>query len=176
MAKVKDKSISFTAALHRFKENADKTGWTYFEIPAELAQQLKPRNKKSFRVKGSLDNHKIEGVSLLPVGNGNFLMAVNAAMRKGIRKGKGAMIEVVLSVDEKPYELNKDLVECLKDDSDATEYFYSLTPGHRNYFSKWIDSAKTDVTKTKRLAQTITSLAGKIDYGQMIRFYKGKEF
>lgn len=167
--------ISFTTTLHRFEENADKTRWTYFEIPAELAQQLKPGNKKSFRVKGSLDAYKISGVSILPTGGGNFIMPVNANMRKGIKKGAGAMIEVKLVVDDKPYELNKDLVECLQDDPDASSYFYSLTPGHRSYFSKWIDSAKTDITKTKRLSQTLISLERKMDYGQMIRFYKGSK-
>lgn len=167
--------ISFTAMLHKFGENADKTGWTYFEIPAELAQQLKPGNKRSFRVRGSLDDHKISGVSILPTGNGNFIMAVNGAMRKGIRKNKGAMIEVKLIADEKEYELNKDLMDCLADDPDAGEYFYSLTKSHRNYFSKWIDSAKTEATKTKRLTQTLTSLARKMDYSQMIRFYQGKK-
>lgn len=175
MAKTSKKSISFTATLHRFDENADKTGWTYVEIPAALAQQLMPGHKKSFRVKGSLDDHKINGVSLLPSGNGIFLMAVNGAMRKAIKKGKGAMVEVKLMADPKPYELNKQLLDCLEDDPDASVYFFSLPPGHRNYFSKWIDSAKTETTKTKRLAQTISSLAAKMDFGQMIRFYQGKE-
>ncbi len=175
LATNKPLSITFKATLHRFEENADKSGWTYFEIPAELAQQLKPGNKRSFRVKGRLDDHKIEGVTLLPAGDGNFMMPVNAPMRKGIKKRKGATIEVTLTVDEKPYQLNNDLLTCLQDDPGASEYFYSLTPGHRNYFSKWIDSAKTEPTKTKRLTQTIASLAKKMDYGQMIRFYKGKD-
>ena len=30
----------------------EKTGWSYIEIPAAIAQQLKPNYKKSFRVKG----------------------------------------------------------------------------------------------------------------------------
>lgn len=167
--------ICFTATLHKFGSNGDKTGWTYFEIPEELAQQLRPGNKKSFRVKGRLDDYKISGVSVIPAGNGNFIMAVNAVMRKNIRKAHGAMVTVLLQADETEYALNKDLVKCLKDDPAASEHFYSLAKSHRNYFSKWIDSAKTETTKTKRLAQTITSLAQKMDYGQMIRFYKAKK-
>lgn len=173
MATKKPIQISFTAALLRFEENADKTGWSYFEIPADLAQQLKPRTKKSFRVKGTLDECKISGVSILPMGGGNFIMPVNASMRKGIRKGEGAMIEAKLMADEREYELNNDLVACLKDEPIASEYFYTLTKSHQNYFSKWIDNAKTDATKIRRLSQTLISLSRKMDYGEMIRFYKG---
>lgn len=175
LATKKPISISFKATLQKFDENADKTGWTYFEIPMELAQQLKPDNKKSFRVKGCLDNHKISGVSILPMGGGGFIMPVNGTMRKAIKKGKGAMINVMLMVDEKEYQLNRDLVECLKDDPEAGEYFFGLAKSHQNYFSKWIDSAKTETTKTKRLSQTLISLGRKMDYGEMIRFYKGRE-
>lgn len=168
------KNVSFKATLHQFEENGEKSGWTYFEIPAELAGQLRSENKKTFRVKGTIDAFKIIAVAILPMGDGSFILPVNAAMRKGIRKSAGAMVDVKLMVDEKGYELNKDLLQCLKDEPAANDYFFSLTPGHRNYFSKWVDAAKTETTKTKRLSQIITSLIKKMDYGEMIRFYKGK--
>jgi hypothetical protein len=44
--------IKFTATLLKFDKQGEKTGWTYIEIPADLAQKLKPGNKKIFRVKG----------------------------------------------------------------------------------------------------------------------------
>ena len=150
----------------------EKTGWTYIEIPVELAQQLKPGNKKSFQVKGRLDKHSIAGVNLLPMGGGSFIMAVNASMRKAIAKKEGAMVEVILSVDERKYELNKDFVACLNDDPEAKIFFETLAPSRQNYFSKWIDDAKTDATKTRRIAQALFGLANKMDYGPMIRFHK----
>ncbi|MCH5689032.1 YdeI/OmpD-associated family protein [Niabella sp. W65] len=52
--------------------------------------------------------------------------------------------------------------------------FASLAPSHQNYFSKWIDDAKTDATKTKRIAQALFGLNNKMDYGQMIRYHRGK--
>ncbi len=167
--------IQFTTSLKKFGENGDKTGWTYIEIPADLAQQLKPGNKKSFRVKGKIDKHSIAGVSLLPAGNGSFLMAVNAAMRKGIAKKQGAMVEMTLSVDEKKYELNADFVACLDDDPNAKSFFETLAPSHQNYFSKWIDDAKTETTKIKRISQAVFGLANKMDYGTMVRYFRGKE-
>ena len=54
--------IKFSAILLKFQEQGEKTGWTYIEVPARIAQQLKLGNKKSFRVKGYLDDYYFEGV------------------------------------------------------------------------------------------------------------------
>jgi hypothetical protein len=50
--------IKFTATLLQFQEQGEKTGWTYIQVPLAMAQQLKPGNKKVFRVKGKLDISK----------------------------------------------------------------------------------------------------------------------
>ncbi|MEJ0102256.1 MAG: DUF1905 domain-containing protein [Bacteroidota bacterium] len=70
--------VQYTATILQFAEQGEKTGWTYIEIPADIAQKLKPGNKKSFRVKGKLDNHPIKKVALLPMGGGRFIMPLNA--------------------------------------------------------------------------------------------------
>jgi len=80
--------IKFSAILLKFSEQGEKTGWTYIEVPAEIAQQLKPNNKKSFRVKGYLDNYYFEEKALLPMGEGNFIMAIKTEIRKAISKRK----------------------------------------------------------------------------------------
>jgi len=164
--------IEFEATLKQFGEQGEKTGWTYFEVPADLAEKLKPGNKKSFRVKGKLDNYKITGIALLPMGAGAFIMAVNAAMRKGIGKKKGAMIKVKLEEDKKEFQFNKDFVECMTDEPAAMDFFKSLPGSHQRYFSKWIDSAKTVETRTRRIAWAVTALAKKQGYNEMMRSHK----
>lgn len=164
--------IKFTTTIQQFNEQGEKTGWTYITIPADLAQQLKPGNKKSFRVKGKLDAYSISGVSLMPMGEGNFIMAINAVIRKGIKKRKGAQLNVQLEVDDKLPELSKELLACLEDEPAALEHFNSLARGHRKYFSDWISSAKTEPTKTKRLVQAVDALSKKFDFGMMIRKLK----
>ncbi|HLG39532.1 MAG TPA: YdeI/OmpD-associated family protein [Chitinophagaceae bacterium] len=167
--------IEFTAALKQFGEQGEKTGWTYIEIPADLAERLKPGTKKSFRVKGKLDNYKISGIALLPMGGGSFIMAINAGMRKGIGKRKGALLKVKLEEDKKAFEFNKDFMECLADEPAATQFFKSLPGSHQRYFSKWIDSAKTVETKTKRIAWAVTALSKKQGYGDMLRSHQKKD-
>jgi hypothetical protein len=165
-------TISFTATMHRFEEKGDKTGWTYIEIPADIAEKINPTTKKGFRVKGKLDNHKIAGAYLQPMGGGTFILPINAEMRKGVGKRHGAMIKVQLQKDEALYEFNKDFMDCLADEPAATTFFKSLASSHQRYFSKWIDDAKTDQTKTKRIAQAVAALARKASYGEMIRSLK----
>ncbi len=166
------KGVQFTATINRFEEKGEKTGWTYIEIPADIAQQLKPDNKKSFRVKGKLDDFKIDGIALIPMGAGNFIMALNADLRKGIGKRKGAMLKVQLLVDDKGFIFNQDFLDCLADEPRAKKYFDTLTGSHQKYFSKWIDSAKTEPTKVKRIAMAVNALAKKWGYPDMIRAAK----
>lgn len=79
--------IAFSATLLRFGQQGEKTGWTYILIPHAIAENLKPSNKKSFRVKGRIDAHnKVEAVALIPIGGGDFIFPVNAGMRKAIGK------------------------------------------------------------------------------------------
>jgi hypothetical protein len=167
--------IKFTATLLQFNEQGEKTGWTYFQIPEDIAHQLKPGYKKSFRVKGKLDNFKIKGVALLPMGDGNFIMPFNAAMRKGTGKRKGASIIAMLEEDSAPLQLNEDFMSCLNDEPAALKHFNSLAASHRNYFSKWIDSAKTDPTKTKRIAMAVSALSRGLGYPEMMREQKAKK-
>jgi len=164
--------VSFTTTLLQFADQGEKTGWTYIEIPADLAQKMKPGNKKSFRVKGKLDNFSIKGVAILPMGGGKFILAVNATMRKGIGKRKGAMVKVQLQEDKTEQPLSADLLACLNDDPDAQAGFNKLAKGHQRYFSNWIESAKTEATRTKRLTMAMIALAKGWGYSEMIRAAK----
>jgi len=166
--------VQFTVTIHKFEKQGEKSGWTYIEIPADIAQQLKRGNKKSFRVKGKLDNYKIAGVSLLPMGGGSFIMAINGTMRKGTGKKQGAMLKVELEEDKKLYQLNKEFMECLADEPQALANFKAMPKSFQNYYSKWIESAKTEPTKTKRIAAAVSSLARGMNFPEMIRSLQKK--
>jgi hypothetical protein len=161
--------VKFTATIHKFAKQGEKTGWTYVEIPADIAQQLKPGNKREFKVKGKLDKHPVKRASLLPMGGGKFILPLNATIRKAIAKGQGAMLNLQLTADDSAFVFNKDFMDCLSDEPSAKTFFESLTGSHQRYFSKWIDDAKTEPTKTKRIAMAVNALAKKWGYPEMIR-------
>src|SRR5690606_25552449 len=141
----------------RFGQMGEKTGWTYIHIPADQAAQLFPGNKKSFRVKGKLDHVPVKQLALLPMGDGHFILPLNAGLRKALKKQKGAELLVQLEKDESRITLNNELISCLEDEPAAFRFFNTLQPSHQLYFSKWIETAKTDSTKTKRIAQSVNA-------------------
>jgi len=165
--------VEYTTVILKFAEQGEKTGWTYIEVPADVAQQIKPDHKKSFRVKGMLDGFAINGIALMPMGEGDFIMALKADIRKGIHKNAGAMLNVCLEFDpDYKVEVPDDLMECFEAEPEALEFFNSLAKSHRDYFVKWIDSAKTEPTRVKRIVNTVNAMVRRMDYGAMIRVLK----
>ena len=159
----------FEAILKKFGSNGEKTGWTYFEIPAKLANKIKPDTKKSFRIKGTIENMEIHGVATVPMGGGDFIVAVNAAMRKHLKKVQGASVKASVEEDKEEYQLNTDFLECLEDEPRAFQHFKKMPPSHQKYYSRWIESAKTEPTKAKRIALAVNTLAKGMNYGEMLR-------
>ena len=166
--------IQYTTIILKFEKQGEKTGWTYIEVQADVAKQLKPGVKRSFRVKGKLDDYSIKGVALLPMGKGDFIMPLNAGMRKKIAKKNGAMLRVQLQEDKSPFQFNTNLMVCLGDEPDALKFFKQLPDSHQKFFSKWIDSAKTEPTQTKRIAQAVTALSKRYGFVEMMRSFKDR--
>jgi hypothetical protein len=168
-------AIRFTTTISRFNQHGEKTGWTYIIIPADVVQKLKPGNKKSFRAKGMLDNHKFSGKNLIPMGKGEFILTLDKEIRKAIGKRQGAMVTVQIEFDKSEYQLNNDLMECLNEEPEALKFFNALTGSHQRYFSKWIESAKTEETKAKRIAQSINAFLKKQGFPEMLRANRTKK-
>lgn len=160
--------IRFTTKLQ--KQNKPG-GWTYLIVPAAQAKKLKP-GKKAFRVKGTLDGFAFKHTSLLPFGNESHFLPVNVAMRKGTGKKAGDKIMVAMEVDESKPKLSRDLLQCLKEDPEASEFFKTLSPYMQYYYSTWIESAKSAQTKTRRLVAVVNSLAKKQNYMELMETYK----
>lgn len=165
--------IKFSTAIKKFGELGEKTGWTYIEIPVEIADKINPGVKKSYRVKGQFDDFKFEKTAMLPMGGGSFIIPINASIRKALGKRKGSSINVSITLDEREIEIDKTFLTCLADEPKALEFFNTLPGSHRNYFSKWIESAKSETTKENRIARAVTALSRKQGYPEMIK--AGKE-
>lgn len=162
--------IHFKAEIEKFGQMGEKTGWRYVFIPAEIANQLKPDCKVSFRLKGKIDDLAIDGLATVPMGAGDFIIAINATLRKKIKKEAGANVALWLEEDKDfKIEMPADLEVCLAEDETLLARFLQQPKSHQNYFIKWINSAKTEPTRTKRLIMTINAMEKHQDYGAMIR-------
>lgn len=164
---------TFQTILQKFGEKGEKTGWTYIEIPAYIAREIKPDCKVSFRVKGKIDNFPVKLLALLPMGDGDFIIPMNAQIRKGICKEEGAMVTLNLEEDTDELPQSEELMMCLEDEPKALETFLKLPKSHQLYYSKWVESAKTIETKTKRITMTVQGMLMGMTYPEMLKYYRG---
>lgn len=164
--------ISFATRILKFDKKGEKTGWSYIIIDRMKAEQLKPGNRVSFRVKGQLDKHTIQKTALLPMGDGDFILPLNGSMRKAIGKEAGDTLHIKLELDGRPLTPSSDFMKCLKDDTRALDFFKTLPRSHQQYFSKWVEGAKTIHTKTKRITMAVIALGSGQGYSEMMRANK----
>lgn len=164
--------ITLQTVIKKFGSKGEKTGWTYIDIPQKTANILKPNCKKSFRVKGKIDEVEIKALALTPIGDGNFILAINASLRKSLKKIDGANVLIMIEEDEAAIILSPDMLECLKDEPIAFKYFDSLPGSHKNWFSNWVKSAKTIATCTKRIATVVKACQLKMSFSEMMKSYK----
>jgi hypothetical protein len=162
------------ATIHQFGKKGEKTGWHFLDIPAHIAQELKTHCKVSFRVKGKIDEVEINGVALIPMGEGDFILALKKDLLKKIGKRKGAVVSLSIEEDKDfKFEIPEDLEICLADLQEVSEQFYKLPKSHQNYYIKWINESKTETTRVKRIAQTLQAIELKMNYPEMRRYNKG---
>lgn len=167
--------VTYTTTILRFAEMGEKTRWRYIEIPADIATKLNPGQKKSYRVKGRLDNYPIEKAALLPVGKGCFILPFNAQMCRGTGKREGAMLKVSFELDTRAIPINTELLDCLADEPEALRFFKTLPKSIQGYFSKWIDTAKTESTKAKRITESVDALLKHRNFTAMVQEMKSRK-
>jgi Domain of unknown function (DUF1905)/Bacteriocin-protection, YdeI or OmpD-Associated len=165
------KMATFTATLEKFGMRGEKTGWIYLPVPADIALAIKPNNKKSFKVKGSIENIKITGVELTAMVEGFFIIAVSASLRKQLQKKEGDEVQVSLEEDDDVEKLSPDLLKAIEATPAAT-YFNALPPSHKNAYSVWIKAAKSKPVIAKRVAAAVKACTLKMSYGDMMKAEK----
>lgn len=166
--------FSFGATIRKFNSKGEKTGWTYVDIPPDILAKLKLSSKKEFRVKGFIDDVSVSRLAAYPVGGGDYIIALNAEIRKKLGKKEGAMVKLKIAPDTRESVKSEDLIACLEEDQGAKTFFESLNASHRNYFHRHVLSAKTAATKTSRIVNIINAMHKKQNFGEMVRSLKEK--
>lgn len=168
--------IIFEAEIERFSKMGEKTGWTFVTIPKDIANQIKPNCRKSFRVKGLLDELPVAGMSFIPMGEGDFILALNSTIRKQLKKEEGAKLHLQLEEDKTfKIEMPEDLELCLLEERHFMENFLNLPKSHQNYYINWLNTAKTETTRIKRLTQIVIAMDKKQNFSEMMRSYKNEK-
>lgn len=144
----------FTAVL--IKDDA-KGGWTKFDLPLETGRAF--GDKGFIKVKGFIDGIAFDNIRLMPLGDGNFCMAVKESLRKALGKGHGDTVSVEMEHDNADLSIPGDLAGALQKNKKANTFFDSLTESGRNYYVNWISGAKRGETRTYRIEKTVERLS-----------------
>ncbi len=91
---------------------------------------------------------------------GEFLLGLNRAVREQARAQAGDIVEVELALDhaEREVELPEALATALAEDSQARAAFDRLAFTHRKEFARWVQDAKRDQTRERRVAEALPML------------------
>lgn len=145
--------------IYKFKTKLEKAGsWTVVVIPIDA--------KKNFgtggyiRIKGTVDLKPFKGMTLMPMGNGNHCLPVNAEFRKSIKKDAGDTVNIVFEKDtDKPViEIPSELNEAFKASKEAKKLFDSYSPSMKKEHCKYISGGKKIETREKRAVDTVLKL------------------
>jgi uncharacterized protein YdeI (YjbR/CyaY-like superfamily) len=79
------------------------------------------------------------------------------------------MLQVEMEVDKAVIKPPGELLECLADEPEALEYFSNLPKSHQNYFGNWIKAAKTEGTRTRRIACVVSAMTQRLNFAEMLR-------
>ncbi len=132
-------------------------GWTYIEVPWEVAQQL-PR-KGRINVVGFLDDVAYRS-SLNRSGDGALFMFVSQPMQKMLVKRADDIVAVRMEIDleERIAEVPADLVEALEVSEEAKRVFEGFSYSHKKELVDWISDTKKPETRIRRIVKAIGML------------------
>ena len=91
---------------------------------------------------------------------GEYLVGLSKAVREAADVGLESDVDVVLELDSKPREVEVPpaLAAALEQHPDVKERFDKLAFTHRKEFARWIEEAKRDETREKRVEQALEML------------------
>jgi uncharacterized protein YdeI (YjbR/CyaY-like superfamily) len=91
---------------------------------------------------------------------GEFLLGLSRAVREAAGAEAGDTVEVEVELDTAPREVAvpEALARALAGDSVAGAAFEGLAYSHRKEYARWIDEAKREETRERRVAQAVEML------------------
>ena len=112
-------------------------------------------------MKCTIDGYPYRG-SIAPYGGTHYIGVVKK-IRDAIGKTYGDTVHIVMELDEEPrvVEVPEDLSQALALNEAAKKAFEKLSYSHKREYVEWIDAAKKEETRQRRVAKAIEKLLEK---------------
>ncbi|RPJ53218.1 MAG: DUF1905 domain-containing protein [Methanobacteriota archaeon] len=147
------KTYEFDAEIHGH-ESMDAA---FIEFPYDVETEFGVRGQ--VKVRAFFDGVEYRG-SLARMGGGCHILGLTKKIRDAIGKKSGDMVHVMLSGDTEPrtVAVPEDLRQALDDHPPAGAFFETLSYSNRKEYVGWIEDAKGEETRRRRLEKTVALL------------------
>ena len=155
----RDSKIRFSATLLRPAATAKAVAWTFLTLPQEASARLPSRGMTS--VEGTFNGCAFQA-TLEPDGQGGHWLKVDRKLREaaGAEVGDVVSLEIAPVAEEPEPRVPAGLRHALAAaDPKARAVWSDITPVARRDWIQWIESAKREETRVKRIASACDMLA-----------------
>jgi hypothetical protein len=130
--------------------------WTYLVIPFDVEVVF---GNKKVPVRGLINGHPYRS-SAMRLSDGTYYIVVSKAIRDAIGAEKGDTVQVAMEIDpeERSVAVPDDLNTALDANGDARVRFDKMSYSHQKEYVEWIESAKKDETRQRRIASAIEKI------------------
>ncbi|MBV6450759.1 MAG: hypothetical protein MHPDNHAH_01485 [Anaerolineales bacterium] len=134
-------------------------GGAFVEVPFDVEAAFGSKRPK---VKAMIEGVPYRGI-LSRMGGPNHILVILKDIRAKIGKSFGDEVKITVELDTEPrvVEVPKDLIKELKKHKEAKAFFDKLSYTHQREYVMWINEAKKDETRARRIAQTVEHLKPK---------------
>jgi hypothetical protein len=136
---------------------SDDPSSLFIVVPPEVVAALSEKKRAPVRVTLNGDYTYRSTVSVY---GGRYLLPLRREIREACGLAPGMPLDVILTLDEEPrtVEIPDDLAVAFADDPEARAVFDRLSFTHQREYVEWINGAKREATRTRRVAQTLEML------------------
>ena len=137
---------------------ADPTGTgTYIAVPRDINTKLGLKGRP--KVQTVIAGHPYRG-SLMPVGDGTYLLGVLKAIQQaeGLKRGDTITVEVEIDTAPRLIEPPSDLAKALARDKRAKSAWEKLSYTNQREMARSLEEAKKPETRERRLTAAVTKL------------------
>jgi Bacteriocin-protection, YdeI or OmpD-Associated/Domain of unknown function (DUF1905) len=129
---------------------------TGIEVPPKVVEGLGSGKRVAVRV--TINGYTYRS-TVAPLG-GKFMLPISAENRAGAGVAAGDAVEVELEVDSAPRTVSvpPDFQKLLARDAKAKQFFESLSYSQQSWYVLWIEGAKKEETRQKRLTEAVSRL------------------
>lgn len=148
-------AITFSAQL---VAEGEGDAWTFLYLPQDASAALGTRGMVA--VKGTINGYTFR-TSAQPSGKGTHMLTVNKQLQAGAGAKPGDTVRVVLELDTERHQVvvPVDLARALRSSMDASRMWDQITPRAREEWIGWVESAKKEETRARRVGAVVERLA-----------------